>query len=103
MLITLNKKKFLEVLSSFDDMEKAGVEGMSDEELDCMVRLLKAEKESDICDISTETVMKMFEYIPEFIHSLAISTIFSNTGSSTGSFEAKLLSLPSVKSKRRVI
>ena len=88
---------------SFDDVLQEEVDGMTYEELTIMKRLLEAEREEDISDIPTEKIIKMFEFIQVFANSLSRYNPFANSGSSTGSFETRLLSLPSANRKRRVI
>jgi len=104
-MLFLDKKAWLDGFEKCEEANCAEVTGMTENELDTMVRLLKAKSSTEIDDIPTEVIISMFEFIPAFASSVGKTTVFSNLGSGDGNFVHKLLSLPSASldRKRRVI
>ena len=104
-MLFLNEKAWLDGFVNCEEASCANVTGMTQNELNTMFRLLKAESSSEIDDIPTEVIISMFEFIPAFANNVGKATVFSNSGSGDGNFVTELLSLPSanLESKRRII
>ena len=104
-MLFLDKKAWLKGFANCKDAERAEVAGMTEDDLNTMTRLLKAQSSAEIDDIPTEVIISMFEFIPAFATSVTKTTVFSNLGSGDGNFVHKLLSLPSasLERKRRVL
>lgn len=100
-MLILNKKAWLDGFVKSEEKSNVEVIGMTESELNTMVRLLSAKSPAEIEDISTEEIISMFEFIPIFASSVGVRTVFSNIGSGDGSLITKLLSLPSASLERR--
>ena len=102
-MFLLNNKAFLAQLVDLPEAQEYLIpDGMTEQELDYMLRILQAKTSAEIDDISTDDVIKLFEHISSVAKQLKGVTIFDNIGEPLGAFEQSLIKFPSAF-RRRVL
>lgn len=105
-MMRLNHKAFLSALEETTAVESSCVmpEGMNEEEVEIMLRLLMAEKLSEIEDISTEQIKDCFANINNFAKYAFKRTVFDSEfgDNNRGEFQRLLCEARLIK-RRRVI
>ena len=102
-MITINKAAFVRTITSLESSEETefNIKGMSEDQIDLMIRVLSAKKPQDIEDISDDDIVSLFSMVGGFADAMGFSTIFDNIGTNKeGRFIDALNMLPSAKSRR---